>query len=311
MANDFLTIADIVGNSLDVNQSEISDLLTSAPFFASLPIIDSSNGSLHKYTKETGAPVVGFRAENDGIDYDHSVDTLVTVTLKRLAANSRIDKAVADGDIRGADYRVAREAMRHLKQAFFVAEQQYILGTGADANGFTGFANSTGLDKTGDEMVIDGGSSAGTANSSVYLVRMEAENGVCGVMPMENAITLGETLTVEATGASGNYPAYYTPLEAWMGLQIGGARDIARICNLDDGSNKLTDAKLYTALELFPTGGMPNVILMTRRSRRQLQASRTATNVTGAPAPFPTEVEGVPIMTVESITTTEAVVAAS
>ena len=147
MANDFLTIADIVGNSLDVNQSEISDLLTSAPFFASLPIIDSSNGSLHKYTKETGAPVVGFRAENDGIDYDHSVDTLVTVTLKRLAANSRIDKAVADGDIRGADYRVAREAMRHLKQAFFVAEQQYILGTGADANGFTGFANSTGLDK--------------------------------------------------------------------------------------------------------------------------------------------------------------------
>lgn len=311
MANDLLTIADIIGNSLDVDQGEISDLLDKAPFFSALPIITSSNGTLHKYTKETGAPVVGFRSENDGIDYDHSEDTLVTVTLKRLTANSRIDQAVADGDVRGRDYRVSKEVRRHLKAALFAAEKQYIQGTGSDASGFTGFANSTGLDKTGDEMVIDAGASSGTANSSVYLVRMEADDGVCGVMPADNALTLGETVSIEATGASGNYPAYYTPLEAWLGMQIGGARDIARICNIDDGSNKLSDDLLYSALELFPTGMAPNMILMTRRSRRQLQASRTATNATGAPAPFPTEIEGVPIQVVESITNTEAVIAAS
>jgi len=40
---------------------------------------------------------------------------------------------------------------------------------------------------------------------------------------------------------------------------------------------------------------------------KQLRDSRTATNVTGAPAPRPTEVEGIPIIVTDAIVNTEAV----
>jgi hypothetical protein len=45
---------------------------------------------------------------------------------------------------------------------------------------------------------------------------------------------------------------------------------------------------------------------MNRRSLRQLQQSRTATNSTGAPAPFPTEAFGVPIVVTDALLSTEA-----
>jgi len=40
-----------------------------------------------------------------------------------------------------------------------------------------------------------------------------------------------------------------------------------------------------------------------------LRNSRTATNATGTGAPFPTEVEGIPIVVSDAVTSTEAIVA--
>jgi hypothetical protein len=51
---------------------------------------------------------------------------------------------------------------------------------------------------------------------------------------------------------------------------------------------------------------MPTILVMNRRSLKQLQESRTATNATGAPAPFPSEAFGVPILVTDAITNTEA-----
>ena len=46
--------------------------------------------------------------------------------------------------------------------------------------------------------------------------------------------------------------------------------------------------------------------VMNRRSLRQLQNSRTATNPTGAPAPIPDSAFGVPIIVTDAIVSTEA-----
>lgn len=66
MADDQLTIADLVGNTFDISSAEVSDLLEDAPLVARLPVQMSSKGDTHKYVKVTQSPVVGFRAENAG-----------------------------------------------------------------------------------------------------------------------------------------------------------------------------------------------------------------------------------------------------
>lgn len=307
MADDIFTVSDFIADALDVSDQEVSDLLIDAPFFARLPVITSSNGTTHKYAKETGAPVVGFRAENTGRDFDHSVDTLVTVNLKILDFSWAVDKAVADAWRKGgAAALIAREGRRHIASALFEAEQQYIQGVNNDAGGFVGLQDSGQLNQLADEMVVNAGGAS--ALSSVYLVR-EGENDVVGVVNGDDGVMLGETIVQDMVDGTGkHYPGYYTPGCTWIALQIGGARSVARICNLDNGSNSLDDDTIYQAIEKFPSGRRPTVILMNRRSLRQLRASRTATNVTGAPAPLPTEVEGIPIVVVESIGSSETAV---
>ena len=305
MADDLLTIADLVGDALDLSGAEVSNLLQDAPFFAQLPAVESSNGETHKYIKETGAPVVGFRAANDGREHDSSIDTAVTVTLKILDFSWKVDKAVADlWRQGGAQALIAREGARHLAAALFKAEQQYIDGTGADSNGFTGFAQSTELDGLADDMVIDAGGTTSSTGSSVYLIR-QGDPDVVGVI--KGDLSLGETVTQEVAGsATGSYPAYYTPACAHVGIQIGGKYSVGRIANLTADSGKgLTDDLVYEALAEFPAGRQPNRILMNRRSMRQLRESRTATTTTGAAAPRPAEVDGIPIIVTDGITSTE------
>ena len=70
MADTLTTLAELVKfNSLDVNPAEISDILNGAPVLAQLNAMMSSNGTTHKFNKETTAPVIGFRAINAGADY--------------------------------------------------------------------------------------------------------------------------------------------------------------------------------------------------------------------------------------------------
>ena len=68
---------------------------------------------------------------------------------------------------------------------------------------------------------------------------------------------------------------------------------------------KRRDDMISDLLSKFPVGVVPDYLFMTRRSRKQLQDSRTATNATGAPAPFPEEAFNVPIVLTDSILITE------
>src|SRR5262245_6926668 len=117
MAYDPLALADLVADKLDLSDAEVTDLVQAVPFLNILPMVPSSNGETHKYNKETGAPVVGFRAANTGRDEDSSVDAITTVTLKILDWSFSVDKAVADAWMRGREDLLAREARRHLKAA--------------------------------------------------------------------------------------------------------------------------------------------------------------------------------------------------
>lgn len=301
---ELLKIADM--NLADLN---VTDLLQDAPLLAALAAGPASNGTQHKYLKETGAPVVGFRAVNAGLENSVSADTLVTITLKILAASFTCDKALADSFPKGAQAWLAREGLRQLKAAFAGAEGQLLYGVGADAAGFVGLADATTLDGLADAMVVNAAGTTAATGSSVFLIRTNADGNDCTLIAGNDAkIDVGETVVQRVEDGTGkHYPAYFTPIEGWLGLQIGSAYSVGRIANLTADANKgLTDALIYDALAKFPASRQPNVIAMNRRSLAQLRKSRTATNVTGAPAPRPTEVEGIPIVVTDQIKSTEA-----
>ena len=308
MANDFLTVADLVVGAFDVSQTNTSDLLQDSPVVARMPRINpSGSNTVHKYRKVTGAPAVGFRSENDGRENDHSEDTVVTVNLKIADFGFSVDVASAEGDSQSTPEQViAREGARHLAAILYKAESQvfYGTGTGGDANGFSGFMNSTYLDALADTMVIDAGGTTASTASSVYAVRLGTDDVAMVTQP---EIQIGESMIQRVAGATGFYPAYYTPASVWLGLQMGGAYSVGRIANLTEDSGKgLTDDLIADLLSQFPAGRQPSILCMSRRSLKQLQISRTATNATGAPAPFPTEAFGVPIIVTDALTNTEA-----
>ena len=306
MANDYLTLADVATfNSLDQADIEVSDLLQDAPLLAVASAVEASNGNLHKYHKTTGAPVVGFRAENDGREFDSAIRTAVTVTCKIMDASTRIDTAVAQAHVRGPEYVLMKELEEHLKAAYFKLEQQMINGTGeGDAAGFSGILDSLNLTSNG--MVVN--ATGTTALSSVYFIRF-GEADVSIVAGNGGNIEVGETTIQSVAGATtGFYNAYITPVQAWYGMQFASAYSACRIANIDAGSNKVTDDLLYRGLEVFPSSRQPTHCVMNRRSLEQLRNSRTATNATGTPAPRPTEIEGIPIIVTDAIANDETLV---
>lgn len=313
MADAYESLADmLVINDSNLADLEVTDLLDDAPFLKMLAAEPASDGSKHKYTKETGAPVVGFRAPNAGIEHDVSSDTLVEIDLKYLDASTQVDVAIADIWKKGGpEAYVARKNYRSLKAAFSTAEKQIFYGTGNKADGFTGLVDASTVDALADAMVINAGGTTADTASSVWLVRTNGDGtDVMAIAGDDGKITMDESIKQQVEDGDGkHFFAYCTPIAAWLGLQIGSAYSVGRIVNLTEDAGKgLTDALIYKALEQFPASRQPNMIVMNRRSLRQLRDSRTATNTTGAPAPRPTEVEGIPVMTTDSIISTEALV---
>lgn len=313
MAEEYLGLTDLTKiNDMNLADIEVTDLLDDAPFMQALAADIASNGTLHKYTKETGAPVVGFRDANDGRENKKSTDTLVTVTLKILDASFSVDMALANAYKHGPDAYIAREARRHLKAAFFMAEQQFINGTGNDSDGFDGLVDAATLAYKDSAMVVDATGSSANAVTSAYLVRTnEAGVDVTAITGADGNIDIGESTVIEAAGSvTGTLPKYYTPITGWLGLQIGSAYSVGRICNIDS-AKPLTDDLIYEGLAKFPAGRKPNLLVCNGAARELLRKSRTATNATGAPAPLPEYVGPVRVIETDAITSTEAVLGAT
>lgn len=319
MPDDLHGVADLVSDAFDLSGTKLQDVLTATPLLSVLPMVPSSNGTTHKWAKMTKLPVVGFRAENAGRDLDSADYTIITDTLKILDFSWEVDQAVAKawrGPGGERDY-IADQGFWALLAALKRFEIQIIngtLGTGSAA-GFNGFRNLTTVDALADTAnVVNAAGTTAATGSSVWMIRV-ATNGVCGVYKGDGgAIELGDTVTDKRIVNPGTdnktFPTWYTPGTAWLGMQEGAIYDVVRICNLTNDSGKgLTDLLLSQALQLFPIGFGPTHIVMSRRSRGQLQRSRTTYSPTGLPAPLPSEYEGIPFVVTDSQSDTEALVA--
>jgi len=297
---DLLQLAD--GNISDI---DVSELLEEVPFLRALSAIEASNETSHEWLKKTAAPTAGYRDLNDGRENTKATYTKVTQALKLYDASFSIDKGLLKSA--SGDALRTREARDHLAAAFADAENQIIYGTGGDSDGYNGFANEATVAAFDDTMVVDAGGTTATTGSSVWAVR-SGESAVSVVYGGGGRIMVDEEYPTTLTGTTGIYDAMRTPILFWAGVQVATSLDLARIINITEDSGKtLNDDMLADLKGLFPVGRGPSMLVMSRRSLTQLQKSRTATNTTGAPAPTPTDYEGIPIVVSEQLSNTEAI----
>jgi len=322
MAEEYNTLAGLVQfNNKNLADLKVSDLLDKAPLLQVLNAQEASQKTLHYYLKQTVAADAGFRDALAGRAKTSSQDQLVTVTLKILDGTFSTDIALADAYKGGRDAWLQIELIRTMKQVMFIVERQAIYGTAqqtgaaylSDEHGFSGLANSTDLDATGDDMVIACATPGSTQDeqSSVWMIRNTPDDvsiimGSGGNIMVEDEPTVIEK-TPDGDTETETYPAMYVPVTGYIGLQLGGKYSAGRICNIETA---LTDDDLYSGLAMFPASAQPNVIAMNRTAMKFLRQSRTSTNPTGAPAARPTELDGIPIIVTDAIRQVEPVIGA-
>lgn len=292
-------------NDANVSPEEISAILNQAPVIRRLHAQTASQGGTrHQFKRKTVAPGVGFRLVNEGITNANGEFSIISMDCALLDGSFSRDKAIALGYKAGAQAYMDEEAMDSLAEAFAQAERSIFR---ANINKqFTGLPGNAYFDAiTVDAQVINAG---GAGGKSVWLLRSDAK-GISVIAGNEGRVDMAtEDATTVAYDASDRpYTALHRSIMGWFGLQVGTQYDAARICNLDGTSgHTLTDAMIAEAIMKFKAGAGANLIAMSRTSLFELQTSRTATNPTGAPAPFPTEAFGIPIQVTDSIPEDEA-----
>jgi hypothetical protein len=311
MADTLTSLADMVKlNDVSVKDAGATDIFNDAPLLRQLMAIPSTHGTQHEYLREAGAPVVGFRAANAGREWTVDSDTLVTMQLKILDASFGLDRALADGHVKGPAALMSRKASRYLRAAFSSAEKQFMYGTGNDSDGFVGMAQV--LNDTADAMVVN--ATGTTALTSVWAIRTTSdEANVNVVVGNDGEISIKEYYPIDLLDASGkHFPGYHQPIFGWMGLQIGSNFSVARLCNVGTDSGKgLTDDLLAQLYGRFKEGAPPTHFIMNQRSLMQLQRSRTTYSPTGSPAPLPSDWNGIPLVVTPSIGVAETALTAT
>ena len=297
---------------------EVADnLLEEAPVLARLRGIPASNGTDHHWLQYNNAPPVGFRGLNDGIVQGQSKDLAITTNCKIMDGSYYLDtRAVANytlGDL------IARENARHLRSALAAVERQIFAGTetngtGAAAGsdlGFEGIVDSTvgvtRLNAVASGMVILAGGTTADVQSSVYLINDSMDSaGV--IMGNDGNITVSPAFQTRIAGTTGHFNAWAVDIASYYAWQWGGTYSVSRIANVETGASLLNDDLIAQAISMHPANRKPTLICMNRDAERQLRESRTATNATGAPAPFAESAFGIPVVVTDQIGGDEAVV---
>ena len=252
----------------------------------------------------TKRPVVGFRKTNQG-----------AVRSKAEYENRRVEcypfNPRWDADVMAArEYedgpeayiaiqaRVAADAaMAHVCRQFFDGNDMAFGGN--DAAGFPGLRQCYDRNK----LEVDAGGD--TDFTSVYAVRwgMTDVQWVWGAGGSMEPTDVSIRDVHDKDGKA--YSAYVQEIQAHVGVQVVSQWSVGRIKKIGSGTGKLTDALLGKLFASFPASYKPHEFYLTTRSLEQLRASRTATNPTGAEAPYPTDWNGVPLIVTDSITNAE------
>ena len=271
-------------------------------------------GTQYDVTLVNSYPTTAFRKANSGVVASGASYETRKAECFILDTRIEVDKAVARSHDKGPDALMALYSAMCFKSALLTVGKQTIYGTAQDGSGFPGLNQMVTA-----AMTVDATGTTASTGSSCYFI-YAGEMGIQYVWGQDTTFELqpfydGEGVDV----ASNKFPAFISYLNARPGLSNASPFAVGRIKNITADSGKgMTDLLAASLLEKFPIGGFPTHCLMNRRTRGQLQRSRTVTlqgdgkrGSMGAEggniAPIPTEVFGIPIICTDSINSTEAI----
>jgi len=311
MAYAYLTLLDIAKmNGSDRSVGLIEENLNAAPELELFPARQIA-GTSFKTLVRTAYPTTGFRAANEGVEPTKSTYVNKMFETFYYDGQLEVDNAVATADEQGAEHSLMLEEDGHSRAFLLTSGKQfwYGTGTGGDAKGFPG-----AVQVVDSSLVVDATGTTADTGSSVYAV-VAAPKFFEVIAGNNTVLQLGEWRKQTTTRSSKEMTAWKNSLEGWIGSAFYSKHAVGRIKKLTADSGKgLTDILLADLLNKFPVGVKPTHLFMSRRSRRQLQASRSVTlqgqgtNRPNQPAiaAIPTEYDGVPIIVTDSILDTEA-----
>jgi hypothetical protein len=312
-----LTLLDVAKkNGSNAAIGLIEENLNAAPEMSIIPARTVS-GTSFKSLIRTGFPKVPFRKAGAGSTPVVSTYTNRLHSMFYLDGQMEIDTAIASADEEGEDNALTMEASGVMQGALLSLGSQLWYGQSSDANGFQGAADFVDAAHT-----VDATGTTSNGGSSVYLIVADPKF-MSLVFGNNTPMTLGtwrkNTLSEGTAPNTTRRTVWNNSLECWVGAAFLNIHAVVRIKNLTDQANKtLTDALLAKACAKFPTNVRPTHIVMNRNQKQYLQISRTVVlNGSGSTkpggglaniAPPPTEYDGIPIITTDSITQTEAIV---
>lgn len=319
MAN--ATLLDIAKlNNNDRLVGLIEENLTSAPELNWFPT-RSKPGTTYTTNVRTGFPSVGFRSANAGFTPAKSSFDKRQVQMFIFGGAIQVDRSVADAYEEGRAAWEMIEASGVTKNAMIKLGSQIWYGTSADSAGFAGIKTLTPKTGQGSTITVDATGTTASTASSLYAVKFGIQDCILPV-GMNGQLTLGdfrEQQIADPNDSTKVIPALVSDLSSWIGLQVGNANCVGRILNLTADSGKgLTDSLIAQLLAKFPVGYTPDALFCSRRSRRQLQISRTVViqggpgnaraggNVENVP-PIPDNAFGIPLIATDSILDTDTV----
>lgn len=255
-------------------------------------------GQQYKTLVRTALPSVGFRDANSGVTASSSTYENRLVETFILNPRWQCDKAVADTSEDGPEAFITLEAEAILTAAMQSLGAQFFYGrnSGGDAKGHPGLVDSVQSTYTVDR------TGTGSSCGSVYAVKFGPQ-GVQWVFG-ENGQLQVPDVRIETLYDSNSkpYTGYVQDMNVYAGVQVASIYSVGRIKNVTAAA-PLRDSDIYSLLAKMKI--VPDVLFMNRTLLEQLRSSRTATNATGAPAPRPTDVDGIPIAATDSLTMTE------
>jgi hypothetical protein len=265
-------------------------------------------------TVRTGLPAGEFVNAGDGSDSGKSTFANTLVECYPYINNLTLPVTIAQVsmDLPGMQ---TREEVGGVEDAFQRWGKAAFYGSNATFGTTKAFPGMLDAYDSTNRMHTAGSATSGSY-SSVWFVKMGGMQDIKLIAGGNTIFGFGAWRLERITGTnSKSLDAYVNSMNAWIGLQCANKDAMIRLKKIGadgDTGHTLTDDFLAATLAKAAPGTMnfggtnPEwACFMTLRSLSQLRDSRTATNPTGAPAPWPTEAFGIPIYVTESISNVE------